>query len=403
MTRTAILAQTFIDCAADGAVYHENNYLLAENGRVVGFEPRANLPAHDPDLQILDYSEHVCIPGLIDAGFLPDQMLGEHGARPQHYGESVWQVKQAAEAWLATGVTTVASMGAAERMDVDLSRALSAGRMRGPRVLPALTPLVPAGSANFHWLYGVREVAGANEARRAARELIKQGADRIVVYADPPLAFDPDPYETSRHRMGFSVDELAEIVTQARQAGCYVHAQAISTQAIQNCIDAGVRSIGCAFGLTTEQLPALAAKNIALAPNLALGATIREHGPVLGLPAATIDMVSQQRIAPDVLQQARAAGVQIICATNAALMQGSVPRECAELHQAGLSSETVLRAVTVAAADALKPFVETGTFDPNRHADCVILSADPLQDLNALTQVVEVLQAGQPKLGMTGQ
>jgi imidazolonepropionase-like amidohydrolase len=394
MAKQAILAAGFVDLTPEGVNYHPDEALLIENGRIVGFDTLSNLP---DEVEVIDHSAEYCVPGLVDTAFLSGLIVSPDGKRPNRYGESVWAAKQASARWLNSGVTSAASMGAAERMDVDLSNAIAEGRLPGPRIYPALTPLVPAGAANFHALYGVREVSGADDARRAARELIKQGADRIVVYADVPLEFHPDPYETSRHRLTFSVDELAELVAQAKQAGCFVHAQAISTQAIINCLQAGVRSVGCAFGLKEEHLPIMASKGIALAPNLALGATIREVGVAAGFGQGVINMVSQQRISPDLLKQAHAAGIEIICGTNAAFLAGDAVRECLELQQAGLSAADVLRAATQYGAKALKPYVETGFFRSHHYADLFFVKHDPVQNLETLKEIGAVMIEGTTK------
>ncbi len=391
MAKQAILAAGFIDLTPGGVNYHVDECLVIENGRIIGFERQANLP---DDIEILDHSAEYCLPGLIDTAFLPGLIVNPDGKRPNLYGESVWQAKTASVRWLASGVTSAASMGASDRMDSDLSKSIGEGRLTGPRVYPALSPLIPAGAPNFHALYGVREVSGADDARRAARELIKGGADRIVVYADVPLEFHPDPHETSRHRLTFSVEELAEMVAQAKQAGCYVHAQAISTPAITNCLQAGVRSIGCAFGLQAAHLPIMVSKGIALAPNLALGATIRELGPKAGFVPGAINMVSAQRVSPDLLMQAHAAGVEIICGTNAAFLAGDVVRECLELHRAGLSALDALRAATQNGAKALKPYVETGFFRSHHYADLCFTPGDPAQNLEALSEMRAVMVGG---------
>ncbi len=391
MTKAAIVAAGFIDLTADGVNTHDGEVLLIENGRILGFEPATGLPE---DVEILDYSTLYAVPGLIDTGFLPGLIVNEDGTRPNSYGDSVWQATRACERWLASGVTSAASMGAYDRMDDDLRRSIASGRLSGPRLVPALSPLVPAGASNFHFLYGVREVSGPDEARRAARELIKQGADRIVVYADVPLEFHPDPAETSRHRLSFSVEELTEIVAQARQAGCYVHAQAISTAGIEHCLKVGVRSIGCAFGLKEAHLPVMAAKGIALAPNLALGATIRELGKAAGFGDGAINMVGRQRVAPDLLVAAQRAGVEIICGTNTAFLAGDVARECLELHRAGLSAADALRAATQNGAKALRPYVESGFFRSRHYADLLFVAAHPLDDLSSLTQVSAVMIEG---------
>jgi imidazolonepropionase-like amidohydrolase len=391
MVKSAVLAAGFIDLSGGNVNDHAGECLLIEDGRIIGFEKTANLSA---DVAIIDRVGLYCLPGLVDAGFLGGLIVREDGFRPNTYGQSVWAAKRAAETWLDGGVTTVGSMGAADEIDFDLARSIAGGRMAGPRIYPALTPLAPAGRAKFHPLYGVREVSGADDARRAAREVIKNGADRIVVYADPPLEFHTSPAETSRHRLTFSTGELAELVAQARGAGCYVHAQAISAEAISNCIEAGVRSIGCAYGLQEAHLPLMAERGVALAPNLALGATIRELGAAAGFAAASIQMVSSQRIAPDLLLRAHGAGVEIICGTNAAFLAGGVYRECLELVHAGLSAADALRAATIGSAGALKPYVECGSFRSFHFADLVFLENDPTQDIHALAQVREVMVGG---------
>jgi imidazolonepropionase-like amidohydrolase len=392
MAKSVILAAGFIDLTANGINDHTGQALLLQDERIAGFINVSDIP---DDATVHDFSAAYCLPGLVDVGFLPGLIVYEDGSRPDRFGESVWRAKEACERWLAIGITSVASMGTADRMDMELSKSIAAGRMTGPRLYPALSPLVPMGASQFHKLYGVREITGADHARRATRELIKQGADRVVVYADVPLEFHMDPHETNRHRLTLSVDELAEIVFQADQAGAFVHAQAISTAAIDNCIQAGVQSIGCAFGLKEHHIPLMAEKGVALAPNLALGATIRDLGPNAGFSDAMINMVSKQRVSPDLLQSAHQAGVDIICATNTAFLAGDVIRECVELHRAGLSIEDTLHAATRSSARAIKPFVECGGFEENMHADFIITASDPTKDLSALSQIEHVIVAGE--------
>lgn len=392
MANYAIRAAGFIDLSASAPDLHQNEVLLVEEEAIRGFESSTEIP---DGFELLDYSESYCLPSLIDTAFLPALVTVEGKQSSQGYGEAVWHAREAGRIWLQEGVGTVASMGALERLDFDLAQSVNSGRIVGPRLLPALSPLVPIGGANFGPLYGVREVVGVEDARRAARQLIKDGAERIVVYADVPLQFHPDPIETSRERLTFSVEELREIVTQARQAGCFVHAQAVSAQAIENCIVAGVRSIGNAFQINSEQIEAMASQGIALAPNLALGATILELGESLGLDPAAVGMISQQRLSKDRLVEAQKAGVEIICGTNAAFSQGGVIRECVEMEKNGLSNEEVLRAATLNAGRSLKAFTDCGSLLPAYRADLIFLPRNPLEDFTALEEVGAMMLGGQ--------
>lgn len=391
MDRRAIQAAGYIDLSGEYIDLHEGEVLLIDGDRIEGFVPSDQVP---DDVEVEDHSREFCLPGLVDTAFMPGIMCGEDCAAPDGYGEMVWNSLRAAGSWLETGVTTAGTLGAADRHDLDLHSYIQMGRTSGPRLVPALSPLVPLGAGKFSFPYGVREVSGPREARKAARQLIKNGAERITVYADVPLRFQASPEETSRERFAFSEGELRELVVQAEQAGCFVHAQAISTQAIENCVRAGVRSIGCAYGLTEEQLPLLRDHGVALAPNLALGATVVEVGPEAGLSTETIQMVSGQRIPADLLLKAYQEGVELICGTNAAFLDGTVFRECELLLEAGLPLKAVLKAATLTAAETLKPYCEWGALKPDYYADLLFLEGNPLESLQFLQDPVEVQVAG---------
>jgi imidazolonepropionase-like amidohydrolase len=281
-----------------------------------------------------------------------------------------------------------------EELDKDLGDCITQGKFLGPRLLPALTPIVPAGGNKIPWEYGARQVSGADQARRAAREIIKQGAERLVVYADPSIRFLPNPQKTAEHRFTFNLDELKEIVTQASQAGCFVHAQAISARAIEVCARAGVRSIGCAYQLSTEHFSLLKENGVAIAPNLALGATVMEIGPSVGMDKSAVDMIAAQRIPAQLLLQARDFGIEIICATNAAFTQGDMVKECQCLELAGFSRKEILKSATMKSAKTLKPFCQTGSFTKNNFADIVFYTGNPLDDLINLRKIEKIMLSG---------
>lgn len=391
MDKFALKAKGFIDLEGKDVSLHSDEVLLVENGLISGFQQEGELPQ---DCPVLKFTEAYILPGLVDIAFLPHLMFGEDGAAPDGYGEAVWRAIEASESWLSSGVTSAATLGAAERLDFDLKECIKQNKLTGPRTFSALTPLVPAGANNFSWLYGVREVSGPDDARRATREVIKQGADRIILYADVPLRFYTDPQKTCRERLSFSLEELKEIVTQAHYAGCFVHAQAISKSSIQLCAMAGVRSIGCAFQLGREDLPLLKENRVALAPNLALGASIQEFGATAGLSESMIAMVAAQRIPGQLLLEARNQGIEIICGTNAVFLAGNAARECLCLEATGFSREEVLRSATVHSASSIKPFVQTGSFAAGRLADLLVLRGNPLDDLNNLSNIEKIMLGG---------
>ncbi|MBK8021819.1 MAG: amidohydrolase family protein [Chloroflexi bacterium] len=87
------------------------------------------------------------------------------------------------------------------------------------------------------------------------------------------------------------------------------------------------------------------------------------------------------------LRQAHEAGVEIICGTNAASKAGNVLLNALNFQRVGLSSLDVLRAATQNGAQALKPYVESGSFRSHHMADLFFVqqkthrrSASSIQD-----------------------
>ena len=387
----ALKAAGFIDLQHSSVNLHEKELLYIAGNRIIGFLTEKQLPENCP---VIDVSDTWVLPGLVDTAFIPHLMFGDDGSEPENYGQAVWRAKEASRNWLKAGVTSAATLGAVDRLDKDLGDCIAKGKFAGPRIISALTPLVPAFKSKIPWAYGARQVFGADEARKAARELIKQGADRIVLYADTGLSFSSDPSQTARQRLRFSLEELVEIVEQARHAGCFVHAQAISSAAIEYCAMAGVRSIGCAYQLSPQHFQLLKDNHVAIAPNLALGVTARELGPSVGMGQEVISMVSAQRIAGQTLQAAKNFGLEIICGTNAAFMQGDLVKECLCLEAMGFSSEEVLRSATLLSSQCLKPLSQAGTFTENNFADFLFLGANPLDDLANLRNIEKLMLDG---------
>ena len=104
---------------------------------------------------------------------------------------------------------------------------------------------------------------------------------------------------------------------------------------------------------------------------------------------------------PLVLQNLRAvwdAGIPVLMGTDAgnigALHGPVVFREMEIMTRAGLTPLQVLRSATVNGAKAMGMERELGAIEPGRLADLVILDADPLADVNNLSQVDRVVKDG---------
>lgn len=164
-------------------------------------------------------------------------------------------------------MTTARDLGDRGGLAVRLRDDIAAGRVPGPRLLSAGTPLtVPGGHC---WFLG-GEVEGADAIREAVRRNAARGVDLIKVMATgggitkggPPI-----------WQAQFTPQELSLIVEEARSAGLPVAAHAHGTEGIAAAVAAGVDTIEhCTwmgregFDVREDLVDAMAARGITVCP-----------------------------------------------------------------------------------------------------------------------------------------
>jgi imidazolonepropionase-like amidohydrolase len=129
-----------------------------------------------------------------------------------------------------------------------------------------------------------------------------------------------------------------------------------------------------------------------------------ERIPKDQLPAGLVKMMEAGKtpqanpVAAANLLKIAKAGIPVTMGTDAGnigtLHGPSVFREMAMMKDAGLSNLQVLRSATVNGAKALRMENELGQVAPGMLADLVVLNADPLADLGALSNAYRVLRNG---------
>jgi imidazolonepropionase-like amidohydrolase len=72
----------------------------------------------------------------------------------------------------------------------------------------------------------------------------------------------------------------------------------------------------------------------------------------------------------------------------------STPRELALLADAGVPAAAVLAAATRVSAAMLGIAADTGTVEPGKRADLVVLAGDPLADMRAVRTIRWTIKAG---------
>jgi imidazolonepropionase-like amidohydrolase len=378
---------TLLDCT--GRDPQVDQRIVVEDGRIARIS-NVGGPSGPKDARVIDCQGRMLMPGLIDAhvhlAIIDLDPFREVSLPP---AVLAFRIARNIEATLQAGFTTARDAGG---LDWGFKEAVRLGLIRGPRLFISGAFISQTGGHGDHRARTDRSsfpvvpglapesilADGAAEVRRAAREVLRRGADQIKVMASGGAASPSDELD----QVQFSVDELAAAVDTAAAVGTYVLAHAYGPRAIQNCLKAGVRSIEHGNFLdevTADQM--LAANDVFLVPTIITYEllTAREAGD-----GWTPDMVRKIRQgltgAYDSLGLAFEKGLRIGSGSDVlADMQGEKGKEIACQARVMGAMNAILAATRTNAA-LLRIEKEVGTVEPGKRADLILLDADPLAD-----------------------
>lgn len=417
--------------------------VLIENDKIKAVDIPANVQA-PPGARILDLGNATLLPGLIDSHthLLVDVILPAEAERARRYNgtfvldlllaivespsKRVLLGAQHAREYLESGITTVRNLGhSGIDGDTELRDAINAGRVPGPRILASGRKLITRASyvqslnpalADAILQQEFLLIDGADRAQQAVRQNEFQGVDVIKVTADENL----------------TVAELAAVVEEAHRVHLKVAVHAVDKTSIQTAIDAGADSIEHGNEITDEQLKQMRDKA------MFFDFTPTSYGPFftrifegtvaesLTLRAARLEADERDRqryneLAQRVLKsgfhggfeasddqrynslvhRVLTSGVKFAAGTD---MCWHYPgKTCGQastsrfptLHDAGMPSLDVIRAITTNAAEMLGWQDRVGAIEPGKYADIVAVSGDPVADITELERVRFVMKGGQ--------
>jgi imidazolonepropionase-like amidohydrolase len=224
---------------------------------------------------------------------------------------------------------------------------------------------------------------GPEEVRKSARQALRRGADQVKIMADGGVASPSD----KPGQWQYTVGELKAAVDVAEAAGTYVMAHVYTPKAMQNCLQAGVRSLEHGNLLDAETARQIASKGAYLVPTLTTFDVLAREGKEAGMSPfvlSKLDMVRQGML--QALELARQAGVKIASGTDIiGPFQYLKGRELALKGQV-MSPMEVIVSATRTNAELLCMEDRIGTIEPGKLADLIVVDGNPLQDLTLFEQ-----------------
>ncbi len=387
----------------------ERAVVVIEGERIVAVGPQTEVP-REPDARVVDADGATVMPGIVDAhchlggNSYPDET--NWVLEPDRF-QAIASAAQA-RALLHHGVTSVRDISV---NGPHLRRAIEAGLVEGPRIVPCWrglsrtgghgdAPGLPRDLVRSSHPWGL-VADGPEEVRRAVREVVKNGARCVKVWASGGGLHENEP-EDLKH---YSLEELRVIVEEASYVRIPVAAHCESAETARDAVEAGVWSIEHGEELDDATIARMAERGVSLVPTLTLlvqwASWSKEFGGYYGRPYvpgeeevpkdrdATVDLL-RARLAEN-LMRARQAGVRIGVGSDS-YCTGLTPygeqtlREVRALVEAGLTEMEAVVAATRAGAEILRIEDETGTLEPGKAADLIVLRRDPLTDISALRE-----------------
>jgi imidazolonepropionase-like amidohydrolase len=300
---------------------------------------------------------------------------------------------------LMRGFTTVRDAAGA---DHGLAAALDEGLLVGPRLLfggAALTQTGGHGDTRGPSDHGpASSIAypsqgvvcdGEAEVRRAAREVLRSGADHVKIMLSGGVASPTDRVGSTQ----FSIGEIRAVVEEAEAADRYVLGHAYSAAAINRGLGAGVRSIEHGNLLDNSSIELFVRHAAFLVPTLVTYRVLAVEGEKWGLPARSVAKVHDVLDSGlSSLQRADAGGVQIAFGTD--LLGGMQRCQSEEFAIRGevQAPLAVLQAATVNAAKLLRLEDEIGQVKEGFAADLIAVRGNPLEDAAVLADPTKNVQ-----------
>jgi imidazolonepropionase-like amidohydrolase len=385
--------------------------VLIEGGRIKEVGPLEEVQARTPkDAKVIDLAGATVLPGLIDGHA---HLLVAVGPESQPLLQAVAGISptrrvllgaRLAREDLEAGFTTVRVVGhSGIDGDAALRDAVNRGWVPGPRILASCRKLTPPGGQALTLNPAVAqpileqeflEVGSADEARKAVRENVANGADTIKVVADADGRF-------------VTTEEMKAIVEEAHRSNLKVAVHATTVTGIQSAVDARVDSIEHGDDITDEQLKTMAETSIFFdVTETYFGGRLRAWlsksvvlSPQLESWLTNYEKEDAQK-APARLQRILRYGVKYAAGSDMWFDYPGKTRGQATatmfgaLHDLGMQPLEIVRATTSSAAQMIGWQDRVGAIEAGKFADLIATAGDPLQDIGELERVQFVMKNG---------
>lgn len=358
-------------------------------GRIVSIRPRNQIGA---SVELVDFGDATLLPGLID---IHQHLCFDASVDPVPQVRAdndetlLARMRRAARRALSAGITTIRDLGDRNYSSLALRDLIDTGAEVGPRILAAGPPIT---TPNGHcWFLGGEVEPG--DVARAVRERVDRGVDVIKIMASggnmtPTVA----PHESQ-----FGQTDIAVALREAHAAGLRLAVHAHGVDAVRAALAVGADSIEHCTLFTVDGV----ANDDELLEHLAISRSVVSMTAAATPGSEPPFPAIRQRIAAILTnhRQLYRRGARVVCSSDAGVgptkPHDVLPHGVVTfLPMLGMSNAEAITNVTAGAAAACGISDRTGTLEPGKDADILVVAGDPLTDLSALHDVLAVYVRG---------
>jgi imidazolonepropionase-like amidohydrolase len=383
---------TLIECT--GADPRRHTSVLIEDGRIARIVPAGSIVPPDRARRI-DCGGRTLLPGLTDAHVHFGIVAAGANPPPESHVSYVTKVFENIRIALDEGFTTVRDAG---NLDPAYALAVEQRQITGPRILPAgsfLTQTGGHGDQRFRFdehgeqsipgLVAHSEICdGVDAVRAAARRQIRRGATQVKLMASGGIMSPNDPLES----LQFTVEEMAAAVHEARAFGKYVMAHTWTPKAMNNALEAGVRSLEHGALIDAATAKRMAAQDAFLVPTIVILEVLARSDQIPEFSRAKLELV--RSAAAGSVGIARDAGVRI--GSGSDLLGPRQSRRASEIAEKArlIGPMEAIISATRTNAELFRLEDRIGTVEAGKDADLILVDGDPLADIGCLVDARNV-------------